>query len=165
MLQVCKEVRANDHKVAKEVAGLGKNHQGWHYGFKLHATVNRKGQLCSFYFTPANFHDAQALPYLIRERMRRIVVGDGGYTASVMSRKMWKEKHACILSPPHPKQKKKLITWWQHLLLKARPKVECVFDYLKNHLSLVSSFPRSVNGYFFNYLRNLLAYQFMVTVL
>ena len=64
-----------------------------------------------------------------------------------------------ILAPPHPKQKKKLISQWQHLLLKARPKIETMFDYLKEHLYLVSSFPRSIMGYLFHYLRVLLAYQ------
>lgn len=164
MLPVCKIVRADHHKVAKSVADFGKNHQGWHYGFKLHATVNEQGQLCGFYFSPASFHDAQALPFLIRGTLRRIIVGDGGYNASVMRDKIWKESRSFVLAYPHPKQKKKLMASWQKLLLRARPKVECVFDYLKNHLNLVSSFPRSVKGYFFNYLRHLLAYQFMVTL-
>lgn len=164
MLPVCRTVRADSHKVAKEMARFGKNHQGWYYGFKLHATINPKGQLCGFYFTPANFHDTQALPFLIRERMTRIIVGDGGYNASVMRRKIWEENRSFVLAYPHPKQKKKVISKWQRLLLRARPKVECVFDYLKNHLSLVTSFPRSIKGYFFNYLRTLVAYQFMVTV-
>jgi len=164
MLPVCRDVRANNHKVAKKIAAFGKNHQGWHYGFKLHATVNAKGQLCGFYFTPANFHDAQALPYLVRGRLERIIVGDGGYNASVMRNKLWRENNSFVLAYPHPKQKRKIMSKWQSLLLRARPKVECVFDYLKNHLSLVTSFPRSVNGYFFNYLRNMLAYQFMVAV-
>lgn len=160
MLPVCRDVRANSHKVAKEVAAFGKNHQGWHYGFKLHATVNENGQLCSFCFTPANIHDAQTLPFLIRGRLKRIIVGDGGYNASVMRKRIYKENNSFVLAYPHPKQKKKLINYWQKILLRARPKVECVFDYLKNHLCLVTSFPRSVNGYFFNYLRNLPAYQF-----
>ena len=162
MIPVCRQVRADSHRVAKKVAAFGKNHQGWYYGFKLHATVNVRGQLCGFYFTPANFHDAQALPYLVRERMERIIVGDGGYNASVMRNKLWEENKSFVLAYPHPKQKNKLMAGWQKILLRARPKVECMFDYLKNHLSLVTSFPRSINGYFFNYLRNLLAYQFMV---
>ena len=160
MIPVCKLVRADHHRVAKGVAAFGKNHQGWHYGFKLHATVDADGRLCGIFFTPASFHDAQALPHLIRRRVR-IVVGDGGYTAGVMGRRMWEGRGAYILSPPHPKQRKKIITKWQHLLLRARPKIECAFDYLKNHLCLVSSFPRSVGGYFFHYLRNILAYQFI----
>lgn len=162
MLPVCKTVRADRHKVAKGVAEFGKNWQGWHYGFKLHATIDEHGRLCGFHFTPASFYDAQALPFLIRGNLQRIIVGDGGYTASVMRNKIWKKNNSFILAYPHPKQKKKLMSYWQKILLRARPKVECMFDYLKNHLSLITSFPRSIKGYFFNYLRTLLAYQFMV---
>lgn len=158
MLPVCKLVRANRHKVSKGIASFGKNHQGWHYGFKLHATMNDQGRLCGFYFTEASFYDAQALPHLIRGKVK-VIVGDGTYNASVMRTKIWKTHGVFVLAPPHPKQKKKVLAKWQHLLLRARPKIECMFDYLKNHLNLVTSFPRSIKGYFFNYLRTLLAYQ------
>ena len=161
MIPVCKLVRANRHKVAKEIAAFGKNHQGWYYGFKLHASCNNKGRLASLCFTPANEHDAQQIPNLVND-YTDIAVGDGGYTAQVMRRKMW-NKHGCfILSPPHPTQKKKVLSKWQLTLLQARPKIECVFDYLKEHLLLVTSFPRSVNGYAVHYIRTLLAYQLMV---
>ena len=103
-------------------------------------------------------------PVILRGKMKRIIVGDGGYNASVMRKKIWEENNSFVLAYPHPKQKKKIMNKCQKTLLRARPKVECMFDYLKNHLSLVTSFPGSVNGYFFNYLRTLLAYQFMVTV-
>jgi hypothetical protein len=48
---------------------------------------------------------------------------------------------------------------WQEKLLNLRAKVECTFDALKEHLPLVSSFPRSVNGYLLHYVRILLGYQ------
>jgi hypothetical protein len=76
-----------------------------------------------------------------------------------MRRKMWREHHAYILAPPHPTQKKKVLTGWQLLMLQARPKIECTFDYLKEHLLLVTSFPRSVDGYAVHYIRVLLSYQ------
>lgn len=160
MLHVCRLVRADRHKVAKSVAAFGKNHQGWHYGLKLHAACNARGQLAAVFFTPANASDSQQIPRLVNDTTV-VAVGDGGYTASVMRRKMWR-KHGCfILSPPHPKQKKKILARWQLTLLRARPKIECVFDYLKEHLLLESSFPRSVNGYAVHYIRTLLAYQMM----
>jgi hypothetical protein len=159
MLEVCKLVRADRHKVARAIADFGKNHQGWHYGFKLHAACNPKGQLCAVRFTPANEHDAQQIPYLVNGATV-IAVGDGGYTASVMRRKMWREHQAFILSPPH-RQPTKVLAHWQLLLLKARPKIECTFDYLKEHLFLATSFPRSVRGYFVHYVRILLSYQLM----
>jgi hypothetical protein len=158
MLPVCRLVRADRHKVAKGFAGFGKNHQGWWYGFKLHAACNLRGQLAAIHFTPANESDSQQIPRLVNDATT-IAVGDGGYTASVMSRKMWREHRTYILSPPHPMQKKKLLTQWQLLMLQARPKIECSFDFLKEHLLLVTSFPRSVHGYAVHYVRVLLSYQ------
>lgn len=161
MLEVCKLSRADDHKVAKNTAKFGKNHQGWHYGFKLHASVDLKGRLCAISFTGADQHDAQQIPKIVN-RYTKIAVGDGGYTARVMREHVWETTGTLIVSPPHYKQNKKLLTWWQYLLLRARPKIECVFDYLKEHLHLISSFPRSVKGYLLHYIRILLGYQFMV---
>jgi hypothetical protein len=160
MLQVCRQVRADRHKVAREVAQFGKNHQGWHYGFKLHASCTVRGRLCALRFTPANEHDAQQISYLVNDATI-IAVGDGGYTAHVMRRIIWERHHAVIVSPPHPSQKKQVMARWQKLLLEARVRIECVFDYLKQHLHLVSSFPRSIRGYFVHYVRIILSYQLM----
>lgn len=158
MLPVCRTCRADSHKVAKGYAAWGKNHQGWWFGFKLHALCDFDGNLCGILFTPANETDSQQMPKLI-DKATKIVVGDGGYNARIMREKIWKEYHCFVLAPPHPKQRKKLTSKVQIALLRAREKIECVFDYLKNHLNLVTSFPRSINGYLLNYLRNLLGYQ------
>lgn len=160
ILEVCKIARAKNHKVAKNIAKLGKTHQGWHYGFKLHASINLQGQLGGIYFTPASFHDAQAMPKILN-KYTKVAVGDGGYTASVMREHIFKAYGTFVVSPPHFKQNKKLLTIWQYKLLKLRPKIESVFDYLKEHLHLVSSFPRSVMGYLLHYIRILLSYQIM----
>jgi len=160
MLEVCKLIRADSHKTCRNIAAFGKNHQGWHYGFKLHASINLKGQLGGLALTPANIHDAQMMPNILNKHTK-VAVGDGGYTASVMKTRIWETYGTLVVSPPHFKQDKKLITWWQYKLLTIRPKIETVFDYLKEHLHLVSSFPRSVIGYLLHYIRILLAYQIM----
>jgi hypothetical protein len=160
MLPVCKLVRAETHKVAQAVARWGKNHQGWHYGFKLHASVNPQGQLCGLVITPADVYDAQMMPKILNQQTK-IAVGDGGYTARVMREFIWEKYGTLVVAPPHCKQKKKLITWWQLLLLRLRPKIETTFDYLKEHLNLVTSFPRSIMGYLGHYLRVTLAYQLL----
>jgi hypothetical protein len=49
----------------------------------------------------------------------------------------------------------------QRKLLRRRPKIETVFDYLKQHLHLQTSFPRSMQGYALHYLRILLGYQLL----
>ena len=158
MVPVCKLVRADRHKVAKSIAAFGKNHQGWHYGFKLHASIDHKGRFCQVTITPANVHDAQALPKLVND-YTKIVVGDAGYTASVMAKHLFEKHGTIVLTPPHYKQKKKIITWWQHILLTMRPKIEATFDILKEHLHFVTSFPRSTKGLLAHYLRILIAYQ------
>ena len=160
MIPVCRLARANTHKVAQGIAQFGKNHQGWHYGFKLHLSTNFKGLLCGVVLTPANTHDAQRIPYLV-DKHTKVAVGDGTYNARVMREHIWNTYGTIIIAPPHPKQKRKVLARWQYVLLLIRPKIESVFDYLKEHLGLVTSFPRSVNGYLFHYLRILLGYQLM----
>lgn len=161
MIPVCKLARADNHKVALGIAQFGKNHQGWHYGFKLHASIDAKGRLCGVALTPANIYDAQMIPKILNDRTR-VAVGDSHYGASVMRQYVWETYGTIIVAPPHFKQKKKIMTAWQYFLLKMRPKIESVFDYLKEHLHLVSSFPRSVKGYLLHYLRILLGYQLLV---
>lgn len=160
MVPVCKIYRAGSHKVSKNIAQFCKNHQGWHYGFKLHASVDNQRRFCGLALTPANVHDAQMMPNILHEKTR-FAVGDGAYTARVMREHIWEIYGTIIVSPPHPKQKRKVIALWQHLLLTTRPKIESVFDYLKEHMNLVSSFPNSVNGYLLHYVRILLSYQIL----
>lgn len=160
MLPVCTLPRAGSHKVAQTSARFGKNHQGWHYGFKLHASIDLQGRLCGIYFTDASFHDAQALPKILNQHAR-VVVGDTLYGAKVMGQYIRDTFGTIIIASPHPKQKRKLMTKWQHWLLRTRTKIEATFDYLKEHLHLVSSFPRSANGYLLHYVRILLGYQVM----
>jgi hypothetical protein len=101
------------------------------------------------------------IPHILNEDTR-VAVGDSHYGASVMRQHIWETYGTIIVAPPHFKQKKKVMANWQHLLLMMRPKIESVFDYLKEHLHFVSSFPRSVKGYLFHYLRILLGYQIMM---
>jgi hypothetical protein len=83
----------------------------------------------------------------------KLAVGDNGYTASVMNLgNLW---HLYCFAPSNFKQSKKLITWWQHKLLTICPKVETIFDHLKEYLHLFRA------GYLLHYIRILLSYQTM----
>ncbi len=158
MLPVCKNIRADRHRVAKSVAAWGKNWQGWHYGFKLHASIDHENNLTGICFTPADVYDAQRMEELVKGSTK-VMVGDSHYGASVMRKRLWKKYGIIVIAPPHYKQRKKVMSGLQHLLLTLRPKIEATFDYLKEHMYLVSSFPRSVRGYFVHYIRVLLGYQ------
>lgn len=158
MLPVCQNIRADRHKVAKAVAARGKNWQGWHYGFKLHASIDQENRLTGICFTPAEVYDAQRMEELVKGQTR-VLVGDSHYGASPMRKRLWKKYGIIVIAPPHYKQNKKIMTGLQHLLLTLRPKIEATFDYLKEHMHIVTSFPRSVEGYFVHYVRTLLGYQ------
>lgn len=157
MLPVCKPIRADRHKVAQGVAQFGKNWQGWHYGFKLHASIDHESRLAALYFTPANESDVLQLKHLVASATK-IVVADAGYTAQVTRRHIWRDFGCLVISPPRPRQ-----VWvmakWQHRLLQLRPKIEAVFSSLKGRSHFVTSYPRSVRGYFVHYVRVLLGYQ------
>jgi len=157
MLPVCRLVRADRHKVAKGVAAFGKNHQGWHYGFKLHAAIDHGSRLAALYFTSANESDVLQLKDLVNARTQ-VVVADAEYTAKVTRRHIWRDFRCLVISSLRPKQ-----IWvmanWQRLLLQLWPKIEAVFSILKDRSHFVTSYPRSVRGYFVHYLRVLLGYQ------
>lgn len=158
MLPVCKPVRADRHKVTKGVAAFGRNWQGWHYGFKLHAAIDHKNRLAALVFTPANEHDNQVMEHLVNDSTK-VLVGDSHYGGSVMRKRLWKKHKTVVIAPPHHTQRKKIATGWQMLLLHMRPKIEATFGKLKETRFLVTSFPRSVAGYFTHYVRVLLGYQ------
>lgn len=160
MLEVCKLVRRKWHRVARGYAHTGHNWQGEHYGFKLHASIDNEGRLCAFALTGANVHDSRAIPVLVNEHTR-VAVGDSGYRSQPLHRKIRKAFGTFILTPPHYKQTKQVLAEWQRKLLRRRPKIETVFDYLKQHLHLQTSFPRSVQGYALHYIRILFGYQLL----
>src|SRR5258708_73799 len=159
MLEVCKLVRADRHKVARDIAAFGKNHQGWHYGFKLHAAVDQHGRLAAICFTRANEYDAQHLEKLVNQATK-VVVGDSHYAASPMRKRLWKRYGIVVVAN---NRKRALMTSWQYILKTLRQKVEATFGKLKEQHFLVTSFPRSVKGYFVHYLRTLLGYQMRVS--
>ena len=78
MLEVCKLHRADDYKTARKYAAFGKNYQGWHFGFKLHASISRDGRLCALALTGANVYDAQ-MEHLLLNKHTKIAVGDTLY--------------------------------------------------------------------------------------
>jgi hypothetical protein len=126
MLEVCRLVRRKLHKTARGYAHTGHNWQGEHYGFKLHASVDNEGRLCAYIFTTATVHDSRAIPKLVNE-YTKVAVGDSGYRSAPLHRKVRRAFGTYILTPPHYKQLKQVLTRSQWKLLKRRPKIETVF--------------------------------------
>jgi len=158
MVPVCKSHRIDRYRVAPTVVGLGKNHQGWWYGFKLHGAINEKGQFCAVALTSADVYDGH-MSKKLTNRYTKLAVGDTHYGGKAQTEPLRKKNGTIFIAYPHPKQNKKLLAGWQKLLLDFRAKIENVWDCLKEHGKLVTSFPRSACGYLVHYLPLIIAYQ------
>lgn len=155
-LEVCKIKREFTHKVAKGFATKSKSTMGWYYGFKLHLVCDKNGQIFAWRITTATVDDRKGLA-LVWHELTGMIVADAGYLGS-----NWQELAGDLglrLMTGAKKVMKKLMSRWQHALLKARQRVETVFSVLKLRLGLETSLPRSVMGFFAHYVWCLLAYQ------
>jgi transposase len=155
-LPVCKIKREFNHKVAKRLATKSKGTMGWYYGFKLHLVCDTHGQILSWRITTATVDDRKGLA-LIWEELTGMIVADAGYLGSA-----WREAAADLgitLMAGVKKIMKKLMSRWQHFLLKARQRIETTFSVIKFRLGMDSTLPRSVMGFFAHYVWCLLGYQ------
>ena len=129
---------------------------GWYYGFKLHLVCDIHGQVLAWRITTAVVDDRKGLA-LVWEELTGMIVADAGYLGS-----NWQsaavDLHLTLMTGVK-KIMKKLMSRWQHVLLKARQIVESVFSVLKFRLGMDSSLPRSEMGFFAHYIWCLTAYQ------
>lgn len=147
---------ASRHKTMDGFADWGKTGKGWFYGLKLHITADVKKKLLAIRFTSGNVHDKTVFVKL-NKGLHGIFVADAAYLGEAMQREFFIE-HKRILFTAVRKNMRKLETKWQDLLYKTRMTIELNFRNLKLFYGLITSLPRSVNGYFANYIHSLLAY-------
>ena len=69
-IKVCHNKRIPRHKVFAGIAARGKTLMGWFYGFKLHLSVNDRGEILACQLTPgliqSNVDDRKPLPGLVK---------------------------------------------------------------------------------------------------
>jgi hypothetical protein len=65
-LAVCDNRRSSRHRVFRDIAARGKTSMGWFYGFKLHTSINSRGELIRLKLTAGNVDDRKPLPPLCR---------------------------------------------------------------------------------------------------
>ena len=56
-IPVCHNKRIKRNRVFKDYDIVGKSAMGWYFGFKLHPTVNERGEVLNFMLTKANVDD------------------------------------------------------------------------------------------------------------
>ena len=154
---VCSLRKAKRHKTMAFFANWGKTGKGWFYGLKLHFTANLKKKLLAIAFTSGNVDD-RAVAVKLNRGLFGIFAADAGYVSEKLAREFFIEHQRILFAKPRANMKK-IATSFQNWVYGTRMQVEIHPRSLKMFYGLVTSMPRSVNGYFANYIYSLLAYQ------
>lgn len=149
-IPVCLPKNATKHKTMKGLAGWGYSGKGFYFGLKMTMTRDDTGRMLGLKFTAPNKNDRDIFRDINRE-IDGIIVADAGYVSKQLERDMYVEGKRWILIKPY-KTMKKLAEAWQLALYNRRFRIEFDFRSLKLFHGLVSSMPRSVDGYISNYL-------------
>jgi len=156
-LPVCLRKNGKYHQTMKDLAQWGNTGKGWFYGLKLHITTDLERRLLAIRFTAGNVHDRQVFLKLNKD-LFGIFVADTAYVSKKLEKDFNIEGKRILFVKPR-KSMKRLMTGFQFFLSKTRMLIELNFRNLKMFYGLVTSLPRSVNGYLANYIYSLLAYQ------
>lgn len=154
-IPVCLNKNAKYHKSMSALARWGRGGGGFYYGLKLHITTDFDGRLLALRFTAANVDDRKIFMKL-NERLKGLFVADAGYISKKLAQEFHIEGERILIVKPKANMKK-IATAWQHLLYNTRARVEALFNNTKKFRGLVSSLPRSIDGYLCNYICALLA--------
>jgi len=154
-IPVCLNKNSQKHKTMNGLASWGHSGKGLYYGLKLHLTSDLGRKVLSFSLTPANYSDREQFKKINKD-LEGIFIADAGYTSEKLEREFFQENKRMLFAKPR-KNMKKMMTAIQGKLYDTRMLIELNFRNLKMLYNLVTSFPRSVDGYFANYIYAILA--------
>lgn len=155
-IPVCLKKNADSHKTMAALSELGRSSKGWFYGLKLTITRDAGRRLLAILFTRANANDRQ-ICQKINADIYGIIVLDAGYVSKELEDAMNIDNKRWLLIRPY-KTMKKLMTDWQDKLYQGRFQIEFDFRSLKMFHGLITSLPRSINGYLANYIHALTSF-------
>jgi hypothetical protein len=155
-IPVCLNKNAKHHQTMKSMSSWGHSGKGLFYGLKLHLTADLRRNILSVSFASGNVGDREMFMKLNKD-LEGIFVSDAGYTSEKMEKEFYIEHNRILFAKPR-KNMKKIITFFQKKLYDTRMIIELNFRNLKMFHGLVTSLPRSINGYLANYIYSILAY-------
>lgn len=155
-IPVCLNKNAKKHKTMRVVSAWGKTGKGWFYGLKLHITTDLNKKLLALKMGPGNQSDRSVFLPLNKDLMG-LFIADAGYLGEKLAREFYIEHKRMLLTKVRANMKK-LATPAHLFLYETRMLIEWNFRVLKMTYGLVTSLPRSVNGYLAHYLYSLTAF-------
>lgn len=159
-IKVCHNRRIYRNKVFAGIAKRGKSSMGWFFGFKLHLTVNEKGDLISFFLTPGNVDDRnEKVIGKLTKGLIGLLFGDRGYISKKIFKELF-ERGLKLVTGIKSNMKNKLMNIKEKILLRKRSLIETINDQLKNIYQVEHTRHRSVKNFFVNIVSGLIAYKF-----
>lgn len=153
---VCLAKNARHHKTMQGLAAWGHSAKGWFYGLKMLITTDLNRNLLAVRFGSGNADDRQIFKRM-NKNMLGIFVTDAGFLSKDLEWEFHIEHQRILFTKPRANMKK-MITAFQKRLYDTRMLIELNFRNLKMFYDLETSLPRSLDGYFANYVYSLLAY-------
>lgn len=157
-LRVCENIRIPRHKTFADVAGRSKSSTGWFYGFKLHFTVNDRGEMLSFCLTRGNVDDRKPVPKLVKNLIGKLF-GDKGYVSQKLT-ELLATQDVELITTLKKNMKHRVIAAFDKLILRKRSIIETINDQLKNIFNLEHSRHRSLTNFAVNVIACLVAYSY-----
>lgn len=155
-LAVCDNLRIRRHRVFRGVAARGKSSTGWFYGFKLHFTINHRGELLSIKLTPGNVDDRKPVPSLCAALFGKLY-GDKGYIGQWLRDKL-RTDGIDLITKVRKNMKPVTHDPFDQAILKRRSLIETVIDELKNLCQIEHTRHRSVANFMVNLMGGIVAY-------
>lgn len=155
-IPVCLPKNTKHHRTMRGLAEWGRSGKGFYYGLKLNIITDLKRNLLSIAFTKGNTDDRKPVPGMIAG-MTGIFVADAGYIGEQLAHDLHIEGKRVFMARAK-RNMKKLMSDVQQKLYDTRMLIELNFRNLKMFHGLITSLPRSIDGYLANYVHSLLSY-------
>lgn len=147
---------AQHHKTMRALSAWSKTGKGAFYGLKLHLSADLNGKVLALKFTPGNSDDRKMFQEM-NKKLRGLFVADAGYVSEGLERDFFIDGERMVITGIR-KNMRKLATAAHIMLLNLRMRGEIHFRVLKLFHGLVTSLPRSIDGYLTHYLAAVCAY-------
>ena len=155
-LPVCLLKNSRHHRTMKGLSAMSKSSKGFFYGLKLHLSSDVEGRVLALKLTPGNCDDRKIF-LKMNEKLRGLFGADAGYVSKDLERDFFIENERMLITATRANMKK-LATPFQIAILNTRMRIEIHFRMLKVCYGLVTSFPRSIDGYLTHYLAAIVAH-------
>lgn len=155
-IPVCLNKNGKRHQTMRGLASWARGPKGYYFGLKMSITTDLKRQMLAVRFATGSSDDRKTFRKLNKDLMG-IFVADAGYISKDLERDFYIEHKRILFAKPRANMKR-IATEFQTKLYNTRMLIELNFRNLKLFYGLVTSLPRSIDGYLGNYTYSLLAY-------